>query len=151
MQKVFLIVEPSDGAAAAGTSLIERASPGATVLRARNGIDALALLAHERIIPSMILAEFDTGDLAGLELLSEIRHVRWLERPAFAFLSEPINDRTMVQAYRLGACAFLVKPATVHELREVVRDFARPARRLAAAGVVQPPQAPVQNDIGRAA
>jgi DNA-binding response OmpR family regulator len=150
MQKVFLLVEPNDGAATVNTSLVERASPGATVLRARTGIDALAVLANERLIPSMILAEFETSDLGGLEFLSEIRQVRWLDRPPFAFLSAPIHDRTMVQAYRLGACAFLVKPATVHELREVIRDFARPAKHLAAAGVV-PASSPAARVDGLAA
>jgi DNA-binding response OmpR family regulator len=99
----------------------------------------------------MIFAEYELGDLAGLELLSEMRQVRWLERPPFTFLSEPINDRAVVQAYRLGACAFLVKPAAVHEVREVIRDFARPARRLAAAGVVHPGGPALQDGMGRAA
>lgn len=146
MEKVFLIVEPNDAAATASRTIIQRSSPGATILRSASGFGALALLAQERIIPSMIFAEYELGDLAGLELLSEMRQVRWLERPAFAFLSETVADRTMVQACRLGACAFLVKPVAVHEVREVIRDFARPARRLAAAGVVPASQPLTQMD-----
>lgn len=146
MEKIFLVVEPNDAVASANVPLLQRASPGASVLRARSGFDALALLAHERVIPSMILAEFETGDLAGIEFLSEIRQVRWLDRPPFAFLSEPVADRLVVQSYRLGACAFITKPASLHELREVVREYGRPARRLAAAGVVSTSPQPTRID-----
>jgi DNA-binding NarL/FixJ family response regulator len=72
----------------------------------------------------------------GIEFLGKVRQRRWLERVPVTLLSEPVDDRIVITCYRLGAAAFLTKPARQYELREAVRDFAIPAERMAAATIV---------------
>ena len=88
-------------------------------------------------VPAMdhgcIITDVRMPGMSGIELLGEVRHRRWLERAPVAMLSQPVADKVVVTSYRLGACAFLSKPARAHELREAVRDFAQAPLRMSAA------------------
>lgn len=136
MAWTFLVIDDNGPEAARTTQQLRAIEPAADVLLASCGEAALALLEERRLLPSLIFVDFTLPDMNGLELLGKIRQRRWLERTPIAMLSEPVADKHVVNSYRLGACAFIQKPARPHELRETVRDFAQPARQMTAATVV---------------
>lgn len=140
LRRVFLVVDDNELEGAGTASQLARLDPAATVLRAGSGESAVALLEEQRVVPSLVFLDFQLPGMNGIDTLIELRRMRWLERVPIAMLTEPIADRLVVNSYRLGACAFLTKPLTNYELREVVRDFAHEARQMAAATMV--PQTP---------
>lgn len=132
----FLVVDESPDEAQRTVQQLRAMQPTAEVLLANSGEAALALLEERKLIPSLIFSEFELGDMNGIELLSAIRHQRWLERVPVAMLTRPVPDRHVVSCFRLGVCAFLSKPVPGHELRETVRDFAVRSVQMTAASVV---------------
>lgn len=141
MPWTFLAVDSHEAELRETVRQLTLLNPGAETLTAASGEDALALLEERRVIPSMLFVDYHLPGMNGLELLGEVRHRRWLERAPVAMLTRAVPDRTVVTCYRLGACAFLVKPVKAFELREAVRDFGQPSVHMAAATVV-PAQAP---------
>ncbi|MCZ2111875.1 MAG: response regulator [Dehalococcoidia bacterium] len=137
MAWTFLIVDGKESESARTAQQLKVIQPAAEVLIASSGDTALALLEERRLIPSLMFVDFALADMNGFEFLGKVRQRRWLERAAVAMLSEPVADKFIVNSYRLGACAFIQKPARTHELRETVRDFALPARQMTVATVVQ--------------
>jgi CheY-like chemotaxis protein len=132
----FLIVDERADEAQCTVRQLKAMQPHAEVLVASAGQAALALLEERRLIPSLIFAEFELGDMNGIEFLGAIRQQHWLQRVPVAMLTRPVPDRHVVSCFRLGLCAFLSKPVPAHELRETVRDFAQPAVQMNAASVV---------------
>lgn len=130
MSYTFLVVDKSEGEAARTVQQLAVAQRGAEVLVASSGEGALALLEARRVAPSLIFLDFSLPDMNGIELLGRIRQTRWLSQVAVAMLSQAVEDRQVVSCFRLGVCAFLTKPVQAHELRETLRDFARPSQHL---------------------
>lgn len=135
MKWTFLVVDDNETELRGTTAQLARVYPGAEVLNAVSGHDALALLEQRRIIPSLILVDFAMPGMNAIEFLSELKMRRWLERAPVIVLSEPIADRHMVTCYRMGASSFLAKPVHQFDLRQSIREFARPAQQMAAASV----------------
>ena len=136
MRHTFLVVDSQPADLEAVVRQLKLVGPGAEVLTAPSAEAALALLEEQRIVPSMIFVDYHLPGMNGIEMRGEVRHRRWLERAPVAMLSQPVADKVVVTSYRLGACAFLSKPARPHELRETVRDFAiQPVRMNAATQV----------------
>ncbi len=142
MARVFLVVD--DNAAECGRSVqqLRLLEPVAEVLSADSGEAAIRLLEERRLVPSLIFTDFGMPGMNGIEFLGQVRQRRWLERAPVAILSEPVADRHVLSCYRLGVCAFLTKPARAHELRETIRDFARPAEQMTAATIIHGAPAP---------
>jgi two-component system chemotaxis response regulator CheY len=136
MRWTFLVVDSDAAGVEEARRLLTALGPGAEVLTAASGEAALALLEEQRVLPSLVLVEYELAGMNGIDLLGEVRHRRWLERVPVALVSRAAPDRVLVTAYRLGACAFLAKPLRAHELRETVRDFAHEASRMTAASVL---------------
>ncbi|MCC6388225.1 MAG: response regulator [Dehalococcoidia bacterium] len=133
MRHTFLVVDSQPSDLENTARQLKLVVPGAEILTAPSAEAALALLEEQRIVPSMIFVDYHLPGMSGIEMLGEVRHRRWLERAPVAMLSQPVADKVVVTSYRLGACAFLSKPARAHELREAVRDFAQAALRMSAA------------------
>jgi two-component system response regulator len=136
MRRVFLVIDDNSKDAAGTQRQLQLIDPQAEVLVAADGDSALALLTERRVAPSLVCLDYALGGRNGIEILSEIRTQRWLERVPVVMLTEPIADRLVVNCYRLGAAAFLTKPVSTYELKETVRDFAQETRQLAAASLV---------------
>lgn len=136
MAWAFLVIDGNEAEAARTVQQLKAIQPAGEVLTATSGEAALALLEERRLIPSLMFVDFGLRDMNGFEFLGKVRQRRWLERAAVAMLSEPVADKFIVNSYRLGACAFLQKPARTHELRETVREFAQHAQQMTVATVV---------------
>jgi CheY-like chemotaxis protein len=149
MAWTFLVVDDNEVEAGRAVQQLRAIQPGAEVLSATSGGAAIRLLEERRIVPSLTFVDFSMPGMNGIEFLGQMRQRRWLERAPVAILSEPVDDRHVVNCYRLGACAFLTKPAKTHELRETLRDFAQPSQQMTAATVV--PATPAQRSGFRVA
>lgn len=136
MAWTFLIIDHNAEESALTAEQLKRLQPGCDVLTTRSGAAALALLEEQRLVPSLTFLDYSLPDLNGIEFLGSLRHTRWLDGAPVAMLTGPANDRVVVTCYRLGAAAFLTKPVPLHELRETLRAFARPAKRMTSATVV---------------
>ncbi len=131
MRRIFLVVDDREAEAARSRQQLASIDPAAEILCASSGSGALALLESRRAVPSLIFADFFMPGMNGIELLAAIRQRPWLEGVRVAILSERPSDRDVLVSYRLGACAFLTKPVSLHEMRETVRDWARAAVEMA--------------------
>lgn len=136
MAWTFLVVDDNEAEAARAVQQLRAIQPAAEILTARDGEEAIHLLEERKIVPSLTFADFAMPGMNGIELLGQMRQRRWLERAPVAILSEPVADRHVVNCYRLGACAFLTKPAKTHELRETLRDYAQPSQQMTAGTAV---------------
>jgi CheY-like chemotaxis protein len=132
----FVVVDDNVAEAARTMEQLQRLQPGAEVLCAESGPDALALLEEKRMVPSLVFLDYGMPGMNGIEFLVSLRGRRWLEGTPVAMLTAPIADRLVVNCYRFGACAFLTKPAQLHEMRETLRDHAQPVKRMTAATVI---------------
>ena len=133
---IFLAIDDIEAELAGTASQLARVCPGATVLTAGSGEAALIILEERRIIPSLIFLDYGMPRMNGIEFLTELRTRRWLERAPVVIVSEPIADRHIVTCYRMGAGTFLTKPIHQFDLRQAIRDYARPAQQMAAASIV---------------
>lgn len=136
MNWTFLVVDDLEIELNGTASLLKRVYPASITWTANSGAAALSLLEERRTVPSLVLLDYAMPGMTGLEFLSELRMRRWLERVPVVMLSEPIADKLVVNCYRLGASAFLTKPLHQFELRQAIKDFARPARQMSSATVL---------------
>lgn len=89
--------------------------------------DGQALIDHfvahpEAPLPDLIILDLNMPRLTGYETLTLLkRHIRWKKVPvAILSTSSNVDDQTRSQA--MGACAFLVKPASVNELALLILE-----------------------------
>lgn len=99
---------------------------GYSVELASDGIEAgYAIL---RSAPDLVIADVNMPYLNGLDLMATI--VADATIPSFPFIFLSSDETRLEQGYRLGACAYLLKPIVKDRLLEIVeRAFnPRPAR-----------------------
>lgn len=79
---------------------------------------AQSLLVGKR--PDILLLDINMPEVSGLDLLEFLRRrEEWKELP-IVMLSSESADITMDQAFRLGADAYMMKPATIDELEKAI-------------------------------
>src|SRR5713101_5532547 len=135
MTIAFVVVDDNGAEREVIADLLRRAMPDAQILQANGGDEALNLVEERRLVPSLVFTDIAMDGGGGIDLIAGLRRVRWLERTPVAVVSDLLSDREVLTAYRLGACAVLTKPARLHELRDVIREFAQPAKRMSAGTV----------------
>lgn len=95
-----------------------------------SGAAALAYLervvAGEAPIPVLCVLDLSLPDMSGLEVLRNIRETPALARLTVIMLTGSGNDADIDTAYDLGIDAYLIKPAGVHGLPDVVRELHLP-------------------------
>ncbi len=85
---------------------------------ARSGEEALQLLARHPF--DLVLTDIRMREVSGLDLLAEIKN-RWPDT-AVILLTGYASLESAIQALRQGAHDYLVKPASLHEVRASVRE-----------------------------
>lgn len=141
MAYLFLVVDKVESDSMRTVQQIKAAQHGAEVIAATSGASALSLLEERQVVPSLVFLDFSLPDMSGIELLTHLRQTRWLAQTPVAVLAPAVPDRDVVTCYRLGACAVLPKPLPAYELRDALRDFARPAQALGGVSSVNNQQA----------
>jgi CheY-like chemotaxis protein len=77
-------------------------------------------------MPVVCVLDLSLPDMSGLEVLRHIRATQALSRLTVIMLTGSGNDSDIDTAYDLGIDAYLIKPAGVHGLPDVVRELHLP-------------------------
>jgi CheY-like chemotaxis protein len=77
-------------------------------------------------MPVLCVLDLSLPDMSGLEVLRHIRSTPSLSRLTVIMLTGSGNDTDIDTAYDLGIDAYLIKPAGVHGLPDVVRELHLP-------------------------
>jgi len=73
--------------------------------------------------PAVLLLDLKLPKVDGLEVLSQIRGDQRLKMIPVVVLTSSREERDMVQSYRLGVNAYVVKPVDFHEFVNAVREL----------------------------
>jgi CheY-like chemotaxis protein len=94
------------------------------------GAGALAYLnrvvAEQARMPVLCVLDLSLPDMSGIDVLRHIRTTPALSRLTVIMLTGSGNDADIDAAYDLGIDAYLIKPAGVHGLPDVVRELHLP-------------------------
>jgi CheY-like chemotaxis protein len=80
----------------------------------------------EARMPVLCVLDLSLPDMSGLDVLRHIRSTPTLARLTVIMLTGSGNDADIDTAYDLGIDAYLIKPAGVHGLPDVVRELHLP-------------------------
>ena len=84
------------------------------------------VVAGELPLPVLCVLDLSLPDMSGLDVLRYIRATPALARLTVIMLTGSGNDADIDAAYDLGIDAYLIKPAGVHGLPDVVRELHLP-------------------------
>ena len=73
--------------------------------------------------PAVLLLDLKLPKVDGLEVLTQIRGDQRLKMIPVVVLTSSREERDMVQSYRLGVNAYVVKPVDFHEFVNAVREL----------------------------
>ncbi len=119
---VVVLAEDNDDHALLIQMALERAAPGpVTVHRARNGVEAVAVV--REVAPHLLLLDLKMPGKTGHEVLEEIKGSEDLRRVPVAVLTSSDRDEDIAKAYGLGGNHFLTKPEDPAELEMKFRSL----------------------------
>lgn len=117
MTKILAVVDDNEAARAIIRRAILRVVPGAVILEAADGRQALEVIARER--PERVFLDLDMPIMHGRDVL------RWLRKseyqPPVIVLTSSIAEADHREALELGAVACFSKPTRMAALVEIVR------------------------------
>jgi CheY-like chemotaxis protein len=94
------------------------------VVRAYDGAEALARLRDESFDrPDFIFLDLNMPKMDGKQCLEELKKNSALKEIPVVIYSTSSEIRDLIDAQRLGAIAFIVKSASIHELAAALQDF----------------------------
>jgi DNA-binding response OmpR family regulator len=94
-------------------------------------IEYLERLPADGPVPVLLVLDLSLPDVSGLEVLRWVRARSELDGVAVVMLSGSGDDEDIERAYEVGIDAYLVKPAGIHGLPDVVRGLGLPYLLLA--------------------
>jgi DNA-binding response OmpR family regulator len=83
-------------------------------------------LAEAGPLPVLVVLDLSVPDLPGLEVLQRVRAHPALASVPVVMLSGSGDDADIERAYQIGIDAYLVKPAGIHGLPDVIRRLGLP-------------------------
>jgi CheY-like chemotaxis protein len=91
---------------------------------ARDGVEAMRMLKGDAVPrPDLILLDLNLPRKNGREVLAEIKQDEALRHIPVVILTTSQAEQDAVQSYRLGANAFITKPAEIDRFFEVIRSL----------------------------
>ena len=119
MQKKILIVDDSLTA----RRLLAQYLQGNTVLEASNGIEALDILDQHPTI-AFAFVDINMPWMDGLEFLKKIREKKDHQKLPICILTTETEDKALEEAKKLGADAFVIKPAAKDQVLSLIKNLA---------------------------
>jgi CheY-like chemotaxis protein len=107
----------------AGTNMV---NPVELIATGRDAIDRLERGLRAGGVPVLLVLDLSLPDITGLEVLRWVRARPELDAIAVVMLSGSGDDEDIERAYEIGIDAYLVKPAGIHGLPDVVRSLGLP-------------------------
>ena len=117
--KIILIVDDEDDILELLDVILS--DEGHRVVSASNGVEALRVLAEEKV--DLILTDIRMPQMNGIELLTELKNQG--HHPPIVFVSG-YSDISEEEAYALGVSRFIFKPFEVKTILQTVRDLLGP-------------------------
>lgn len=111
-----------------------RANPLEVFSSGQAAIDYLVQAAGAGTAPVLAVLDLAVSDVSGIEVLRRLRSRSELDPVAVVMLSESGDDADIEHDYEIGIDAYLVKPAGIHGLPDVVRGLRLPYVLLARSG-----------------
>jgi CheY-like chemotaxis protein len=116
--RVILYVEDNDADFRLVSIILEKEAPSIRLLRARDGDDLLAFLQRddpypEAPKPDLILLDLNLPKKNGFEILSRLQAIEALRAIPVVMFSTSSNIKHQNDALRMGAQAYVVKPAAL--------------------------------------
>lgn len=129
----ILLVEDSADDAAFVAHALKDAKLGAQLKIARDGVEALLLLfgpgnpenAVPIMAPKVIVLDLKLPKVDGLDLLRLLKANPNSRTIPVVVLSSSLEKRDLIESYRLGVNAYLVKPMDFDEFAETVKTLGR--------------------------
>lgn len=124
-QCVVLLVDDDDD----DVRLVEKAIlalvPEANVLRAKDGMEAMAILRQQAPYensprPTLVLLDLNMPKMNGCEVLQATKSDPELQSIPVVVLSTSDDERDIAKSYALRANSYVTKPAHLREFREVI-------------------------------
>lgn len=90
-----------------------------------DGQEALDYLTDTPELPFLILSDINMPKLNGFELIDKLHTDAALQLKCipYLFFSTAADQKTVIKAYSLSAQGFFVKPSSMLEMEEVIRDI----------------------------
>lgn len=126
-----ILVEDDDGDAKAVRRALSRAQVPLTLIRARDGVDALSLIRGETGTPPrhyILFVDLNMPRMNGLELLSEIRNDPRLSQAVIFVMTTSSDDRDVAAAFSHHVAGYLVKAQVGSDYGDLVGIVERYAR-----------------------
>jgi CheY-like chemotaxis protein len=99
-------------------------------VQARDGVEALEILARATAPPDLILLDIEMPRMDGYEFLSTVRAQDALRRLPIVMLTSRGGDKHRDKAMSLGATGYLVKPFQEESLLRDIDRLVRASRGL---------------------
>jgi len=128
--KRILLVEDSPQDIELTLAALEEYKLANEVVVARDGTEALDYLqrrgkfeSREEGNPALVLLDIKMPKVNGLEVLRIIRSDERLKMTPVVMLTSSHEEKDLVESYRLGVNAYVVKPVHFHEFVEAVKEL----------------------------
>lgn len=95
-------------------------SCGYEVTVAADGAQGLRLV--RAITPNLVICDVNMPGMSGLDVLQALRQSELTRKLPVVFLSGFISEEQIKQARKLGVSAFLAKPCSFEEMKQVVTE-----------------------------
>ncbi len=130
MLKPILIVEDNANDLALTLNALEKSRLANEVIVARDGAEGADYLFRRGVHadrpagnPAVVLLDLKLPKIDGLELLKMVRESEVTGRTPVVLLTSSREERDVVEGYRLGVNAYVVKPVEFREFVQAIQDL----------------------------
>lgn len=127
-EQLILLVEDNPDDEFLTLKALQENHVGNKIVVAHDGVEALDFLlgptgTRLQVLPQLVLLDLKLPKVNGLQVLREIRSHEQTRLLPVVILTSSIEDRDVVESYRLGANSYVRKPVDFNEFLEAVKQL----------------------------